>query len=61
LTWGPEQDFNTTRIMKVMLAKGKPDLVVFTGDCITGNNIGDNAVKRIIKSKQKHQQKQKKT
>lgn len=43
LAWGPEQDRNSTRVMNNVLAAERPDLVVFTGDQITGNNIVDNA------------------
>ena len=43
LVWGPEQDRNSTRVMNNVLIAEQPDLVVFTGDQITGNNIVDNA------------------
>jgi len=43
VAWGPEQDRNSTRVMRKVLALEKPDLVVFSGDQITGNNINKNA------------------
>ncbi|KAL4076881.1 Metallo-dependent phosphatase-like protein [Scleroderma yunnanense] len=36
--WGPQQDTNTTRLMKTMLAIEQPDYVVINGDLITGEN-----------------------
>jgi len=41
--WGPQQDINSTRVMRKVLAMEKPDLVVFSGDQLTGNNINKNA------------------
>jgi len=41
--WGPQQDINSTRVMRNILAMEKPDLVVFSGDQLTGNNINKNA------------------
>uniref|UniRef100_A0A0G4GVY3 Calcineurin-like phosphoesterase domain-containing protein n=1 Tax=Chromera velia CCMP2878 TaxID=1169474 RepID=A0A0G4GVY3_9ALVE len=41
--WGPEQDRNSTRVMESILDTEKPDLVVFSGDQLTGNNIRENA------------------
>ena len=41
--WGREQDINSTRVMHQVLAHEAPDLVVYTGDQLTGNNIHDNA------------------
>ena len=44
LDWGPEQDRNSTRVMRAVLAAEAPvGLVVFSGDQITGNNVVDNA------------------
>ena len=48
LGWGPAQDVNSTRVMRAVLAaeggcQGSPTLVVFSGDQITGNNVGSNA------------------
>ncbi|KAJ3093963.1 hypothetical protein HK100_006337 [Physocladia obscura] len=38
--WGPEQDVNSTRVIQNVLDAEYPiDLVVFTGDQITGENI----------------------
>jgi hypothetical protein len=51
LSWGPEQDANSSRVMRLVL-DAEPDagLVVFSGDQITGNNVGQNATaySRII-------------
>jgi hypothetical protein len=42
--WGPEQDLNSTRVMRTVLQAEAPvDLVVFSGDQLTGNNIAFNA------------------
>jgi hypothetical protein len=40
---GPQQDLNSTRVMKNILEFEEPDLVVFTGDQITGNDIDYNS------------------
>ncbi|KAJ7593238.1 Metallo-dependent phosphatase-like protein [Mycena floridula] len=37
-SWGPEQDFNSTRLMNTVLPDEKPDFVVLNGDLITGEN-----------------------
>ncbi|KAK5583076.1 hypothetical protein RB653_004666 [Dictyostelium firmibasis] len=45
-TWGKEQDINSTRVMNTILDKeGNVDLILFTGDLITGNNIDGNVSK----------------
>ncbi|TFK25358.1 Metallo-dependent phosphatase [Coprinopsis marcescibilis] len=36
--WGPEQDRNSTRLMKTVLREEQPDYVVLNGDLITGEN-----------------------
>ncbi|KAH8116220.1 Metallo-dependent phosphatase [Phellopilus nigrolimitatus] len=36
--WGPEQDVNSTRLMRTVLADEKPDYVVLNGDLITGES-----------------------
>ncbi|KAI0937665.1 hypothetical protein AcV7_003638 [Taiwanofungus camphoratus] len=36
--WGPEQDVNSTQLMRIVLADEKPDYVVLNGDLITGEN-----------------------
>ncbi|KAJ3111845.1 hypothetical protein HDU96_005297 [Phlyctochytrium bullatum] len=46
--WGPEQDVNSTRVMKSVLEAEKPDFVVFTGDQITGENIIAHNVSRYV-------------
>ena len=37
--WGPFQDLGSLHVIGVVLDEEKPDLVAFTGDQITGNNI----------------------
>lgn len=42
--WGPEQDRNSTEVMDTIIAsEPNVDFVVYLGDQLTGNNIGDNA------------------
>eukprot|EP00873_Tetraselmis_striata_P021352 jgi/Tetstr1/441616/TSEL_029843.t1 len=41
--WGAEQDANTTRLLRGLLRAEDPDLVVFSGDQISANNIYKNA------------------
>ncbi|THG97318.1 hypothetical protein EW026_g4657 [Hermanssonia centrifuga] len=36
--WGPQQDVNSTRLMRKVLADEKPDYVFINGDLITGEN-----------------------
>ncbi|THH04195.1 hypothetical protein EW145_g5704 [Phellinidium pouzarii] len=36
--WGPEQDVNSTRLMRTVLRDEQPDYVVINGDLITGEN-----------------------
>lgn len=36
--WGPEQDSNSTRLMRKVLPEEKPDFAVINGDLITGEN-----------------------
>ncbi|KAH6891872.1 Metallo-dependent phosphatase-like protein [Coprinopsis sp. MPI-PUGE-AT-0042] len=36
--WGPEQDLNSTRVMKRVLKDEKPGYVVLNGDLVTGEN-----------------------
>jgi len=46
--WGPQQDANSTRLMKRVLGDEKPDYVVINGDLITGENtFKDNSTKLI--------------
>ncbi|EJD43470.1 Metallo-dependent phosphatase [Auricularia subglabra TFB-10046 SS5] len=46
--WGPEQDANSTRLMRRVLADEKPDYSVINGDLITGENtFRENATKLI--------------
>ncbi|TPX30515.1 hypothetical protein SmJEL517_g05934 [Synchytrium microbalum] len=37
--WGPEQDFNTTRVINKMLDYENPDFTVLVGDIVTGEGI----------------------
>ncbi|THU96983.1 Metallo-dependent phosphatase [Dendrothele bispora CBS 962.96] len=47
-SWGPEQDANSTRLMKRVLPDEKPDYVVLNGDLITGENtFKENATSLI--------------
>jgi len=39
LTWGPEQDTNSIRVIKEMISTEKPDFVVINGDLITGDGM----------------------
>ena len=43
--WGPQQDINSTRVMERVLAWERPDLVIYSGDQVTGENIYDNATR----------------
>ncbi|KAF9525411.1 Metallo-dependent phosphatase [Crepidotus variabilis] len=36
--WGPEQDKNSTRLIKRILAEEKPDFAIINGDLVTGEN-----------------------
>jgi len=43
-SWGVRQDINSTEVMNTILnSEPDVDLILFTGDLITGNNIKDNA------------------
>ncbi|KAJ7698347.1 Metallo-dependent phosphatase-like protein [Mycena rosella] len=39
VTWGPEQDRNTSIVHANILDNEKPDYVVFNGDLVTGENV----------------------
>lgn len=41
--WGPTQDVKTWRAMNTILSLTRPDLIIFSGDQITANDIKDNA------------------
>lgn len=41
--WGPQQDVNSTRVMEHVLLWEQPNLVIYSGDQITGENIDNNA------------------
>lgn len=38
-TWGPEQDVKSTKVIEAVLDEEMPDLVVFSGDQITGEGL----------------------
>ncbi|PCH45020.1 Metallo-dependent phosphatase [Wolfiporia cocos MD-104 SS10] len=46
--WGPEQDVNSTKLMRIVLAEEKPDYVVLNGDLITGENTFRQNSTRLI-------------
>lgn len=46
-TWGPEDDLNSTRVMRDTLQLENPDFVVFTGDLVTGEVMFSNATEYI--------------
>jgi Calcineurin-like phosphoesterase len=41
--WGPQQDIDTSRLIRRVLALEQPDLVLLTGDQLTANNVNGNA------------------
>lgn len=43
MDWGPEQDFKSARVIRRVIQKEQPDLVVLSGDQLTANNIDNNA------------------
>lgn len=43
LDWGPEQDRKTFRLLRSLIPQEDPDLVIFSGDQVTANNIDANA------------------
>ncbi|TFK33984.1 Metallo-dependent phosphatase-like protein [Crucibulum laeve] len=46
--WGPEQDANSTRVLKRVLGDEEPDYVVLNGDLITGENTFKENVTSLI-------------
>ncbi|KAJ3195852.1 hypothetical protein HK101_010830 [Irineochytrium annulatum] len=46
--WGPQQDVNSTRVIRTILSDERPDLVAFTGDQITGENIVSKNVSKYV-------------
>lgn len=46
-TVGPEDDFNSTRVMRDILEIEHPDFVVFTGDLVTGDIMYPNVTEYI--------------
>lgn len=45
--WGPEQDRKTFGALQSILRAEQPDLIIFSGDQLTANNINDNATEYI--------------
>jgi predicted MPP superfamily phosphohydrolase len=41
--WGPIQDRNTSALIRLVLMREQPDLVVLTGDQLTADNVDENA------------------
>jgi predicted MPP superfamily phosphohydrolase len=41
--WGPLQDRNTYALIRLVLMREQPDLVVLSGDQLTGDNVDENA------------------
>ena len=48
--WGPAQDAFSHNVMQQLIAHESPDLVVFSGDQLTGNNINENATAYWMKT-----------
>jgi len=46
--WGPEQDRKTMAVVEALLDNEKPDLVVFSGDQLTGEGLRGNASRREV-------------
>ncbi|EKM77163.1 hypothetical protein AGABI1DRAFT_115363 [Agaricus bisporus var. burnettii JB137-S8] len=46
--WGPQQDSNSTRVMKRVLKDENPDYAVLNGDLITGENTFRENATRLI-------------
>lgn len=46
-TVGPEDDFNSTRVMHDVLEFEHPDFVIFTGDLVTGDKMYPNVSEYI--------------
>ncbi|KAG4067429.1 hypothetical protein HA402_009666 [Bradysia odoriphaga] len=44
---GPEDDFNSTRVMRDILEMEQPDFVIFTGDLVTGDKMYPNVSEYI--------------
>ena len=48
--WGPEQDRKSIEALKYFIKAERPDLVVLSGDQVTGLNIDKNATSYYKKS-----------
>lgn len=46
-TVGPEDDFNSTRVIRDILDLEHPDFVIFTGDLVTGDDMYPNVTEYI--------------
>jgi len=46
-THGPEDDLNSTRVIRDILAMENPDFVIFTGDQVTGDSMFPNVTEYI--------------
>lgn len=44
---GPEDDFNSTKVMRDILELEDPDFVIFTGDQVTGDFMYPNVTEYI--------------
>ncbi|KAJ6633816.1 putative inactive purple acid phosphatase 16 [Pseudolycoriella hygida] len=44
---GPEDDFNSTKVMRDLLQMENPDFVIFTGDQVTGDKMYPNVTEYI--------------
>ncbi|KAI9028507.1 Metallo-dependent phosphatase-like protein [Hyaloraphidium curvatum] len=45
--WGPEQDKNTTRVLRAVLAAERPDFAVLSGDQVTGEFMSSNETAKV--------------
>lgn len=44
---GPEDDYNSTKVMRNILEIENPDFVIFTGDMVTGDEMFPNVTEYI--------------
>ncbi|KAH7316692.1 Metallo-dependent phosphatase-like protein [Stachybotrys elegans] len=47
-SWGPQQDINTVKVIEKVLDSDRPDLVVFNGDLITGENAFEHNATDVL-------------
>jgi hypothetical protein len=50
-TWGPEQDRKSLAAIAAVLDAEKPDLVVFSGDQVTGESFGQNNFSQYLEQR----------